>query len=196
MPKGEPRTEEQAQEMKRFLEQGAIVSLEPIARASSASAELIPPQSISLEIDATSALEKLGDRSGEQEGGGGTTVERVSILELEFQPPKVAPEYSITLFINKRDVNLGMSIEDPSFAGSVAFFCHGELSEGELVCMAHNEEPVIFRLPAKPNALDTSEGEPLIVTLLPVPLDERTPEQPLNVVATLEIARSEFVAPE
>jgi len=48
---------------------------------------------------------------------------RVTIV-LEFTELKAAEQFSVQLFLNRPEANARTSIDDPAFAGSIAFFLH------------------------------------------------------------------------
>ena len=191
MPKGEPRTEAEAQEMKTFLEEGAPVALEPVRRLTAVSDSLVAVRPLPLLVpDVATLVEELSSASEDE--GDRVTENRV-VLELEFASYRVLPSYSVAVFVGDRRAGAGTSIDDPSFVGSIAFLCHAELVDGEPVCMHHEDEPpTVFRLPVPAEALEAAGRGPLSVNLVPQAYEGRKPTEPLDVAVTLTVVRSEY----
>jgi hypothetical protein len=177
----EPSTEDEAQELKRFLEEGADVGLETIQRFATEPVSLRVPESVVISFPETADL--LGQISGQED------IE--VLLSLDFTDVSRVPEFAVGLFLNAPDADRSTPLEDPRFVTSVAFFCQSEERDGILVCVEHDGEPERFRIPLA-QALERNDvRDELSISLVPLPNPEgELSEQTLQVAGSVEIVRS------
>jgi hypothetical protein len=177
---GEPTTEGEAQELKRFLEQGAELSVETIDRFEAEPARLAVPETLVLSFPQTeSLLSELEDNE-----------ERQVLLSLEFAQHAISPTFAIALYLNIPDADTSTA-ESDSLIGSIAFFCHTEERDGVVFCVSHGDSPFGFRIPFTNTLKRTGSERELTVTLVPFAGPEQEPEpQTLAVRSFIELVVS------
>lgn len=164
----EPSTEEEAQEIRAFLEEGAEVALEVIETFpahEAVIADLNTPATIGFSVTTQDLLGRLR-----------ANVDTLAILDLEFPEGQNADQYFVHLFVDRDDATSDTNFMDPHFGGAFAFFCDvGEGQDSSHACFGHEgERPREQRdLTQVLGRLDDAEGE-LRVTLVLIPLPERT----------------------
>jgi hypothetical protein len=179
---GEPRTEEEAQELKRFLEEGAEVSLETVQRVEAAPTELESTHITGVRFPRAEDI--TGQVSPEETG-------TVAVLTLQFAHPVSVPAFSIGVFLNTTDADATTPFGVPGFVGIIAFFCHAEERQGELLCVDHGQEPISYRLPLTAVLERTGPPDDVTVALVPIPFPDRDIErQTLSVAGSIELVRS------
>lgn len=112
----EPKTEDDAQRIKRFLEAGGEVVLKEIDsfRADgTAAATLGQPGTLRIGASAAQVLRSLGAGAN-----------RRAILTVDVGDLKPAEQFSVAVFLNNPEVSARTSPQDPTFAGTFGFFFH------------------------------------------------------------------------
>jgi hypothetical protein len=155
-------------ELKKRLQKGAKVTLDQRSSFTAPKSELDGTQPVTLQVPGG---ENLAEKMSEL-GKDGTT--RVS-LEFSYSS---TPSFSVLVFINSPNANDKVATEDPGFVGSVSFFDH-QMGVG-------HEMTAVFRLPAA-NAAKANGHGPLEVTLVPVLLPGRQPQERQNVEVTTSV---------
>jgi hypothetical protein len=114
----EPKTEDEAQRLKRFLEGGGQVAITVVqAFDADGAARATIGQSATLKFPATaeSVLKVLA-------GGG----ERRVTITLDLSEVKASDQFIAAVFINRPDASVRTSLDEPGFAGTVGFFVHSQ----------------------------------------------------------------------
>jgi hypothetical protein len=124
-PIREPRTEEEAQDLKRYLERGATTSVEvlrtfePLRLPDS----LIEAVSVPFDLTVQDALAEL------------RTDEDQFLLNIEITGVSSSEDPPVLVFVNHPTVKPSTALTDPRFVAALAFFCHFEERDGLLVCV-------------------------------------------------------------
>lgn len=182
----EPATEEEARELRRFLEEGARTSIDEIDAfrgAAGMTAELGRPASIPFRV----ASSELAGRVREEP-------DNAVFLTISVDRVVGAGESVVHVFLNKEDANARTPLADSHLAGSFAFFCH-PVDQENFVCQVGGGErtELRFRFNVTSVLRRTAEEvrEPQ-ATFVVVPIDGRRPsEASVNVsAAELRLAMS------
>ena len=179
-PFDEPSTEDEAQELNRFLEQGAEVSLETVRRFTAERTSLTVPDPAAI------TFSPIGDMAAALEEAGGND----ALMRLEFNESSLTPDFAVGLFLNTPDADAATSAEVPGFLGSIAFFCHTEERDGVLVCVVHEDAPARYSIPLSRELQATDLGTKPTLTLVPFPIHAEVTTQTLEVVGSLDLVRS------
>lgn len=182
--RSEPTTEAEAQDLKEFLRSGAATEIETLDSFPAPQPTVLEvgrATDVPLQIDTPSLVGRL-----EEEGDTGN-----AMLELEF-PPDQPADLTVLVYLNAQ----GEVTEEPdegSLVGAVAFFCHGDTSNGQFVCVSPTPETLRYRFNAT-RALQQAgvpEGQ-VTANLLPVAVADREPErrQLQLTAARIELVRS------
>src|SRR5438552_13755846 len=121
----EPKTEDDAQAIKRFLQAGAHVEIkvvEAVKAQAGAQATMERPGSVTLPTT-IDHLVAAADASPS----------RRLTIEFEFTGVTATEPFSAAVFVNKVDASVQTSHEDPAFAGAVGFFMHSHEQGGPMV---------------------------------------------------------------
>ena len=176
----EPKTEEEAQRLQAFLEAGGETRLELVQ-------SFRAPEGAEVILDApgTLAFDTTGDeiRKVLLESG-----DRRVVLSLDVVGLDRTHDFDLYLLINRDLAPADVSPEEPSYLGSLAFFCEVDGPEGVLICPIDRENPLRFDLDftAKLEKLE-NPSERVRITLLIVPPSDRNIE-----VGALSIAAAEI----
>lgn len=111
----EPKTEEEAQRIKRFLEAGGDASVKDVQTfAADGTGRVTLAQPVTLKFGAT----------GEQVLRVATGADRRATIALELSEVKSSDEFFAAVFLNKPDASARTGLDDPAFVGTVSFFVH------------------------------------------------------------------------
>jgi hypothetical protein len=164
--------EQDAQRRRRFLEQGAPVSVEEERTYEPEQATLTNPTPLTVELpdtsDVTAQLAEDDDRE--------------AVLTLEFEHIAEPPDFGLVVFVNSPAANLDTPLTDPGYLGSIAFFHPA----------GGKHEATIVQLPAR-NAIEQTDTEgPLSITLVPAssPNAQISP-QAIDLTATIAVVNSQ-----
>jgi hypothetical protein len=182
-PFDEPTSDAEAEDLRRFLEQGAEVSLETIERFEAEPAILRVPEPAVMRFT-------VGDLGAVLEQTEGSDV----LISLEVSEEGLTPDLALSLFLNMPEADATTSIRDRGFLGSVAFFCHTEERDGIFVCIAHADAPARYSIPLTDGLEGTDLGNDPTLTIVPVPLLGEATRQSLQLSAAIEVVASS-VAP-
>jgi hypothetical protein len=112
----EPKTEDEAQRIKRFLEAGgemAVKEIESFRADGSAAATLGQPGALKFGASAAQVMRSVGALGN-----------RRAILTIDVSDLKPADQFSAAVFLNNPEASLRTSSQDPAFAGTFGFFFH------------------------------------------------------------------------
>jgi hypothetical protein len=124
-PIREPRTEEEAQDLKRFLERGATTSLEVLRTFEPLGLPTSLTEAVSVPFDLTvqAALAEL------------KTDEDQFLLNIEITGVSSTEDPPVLVFVNHPTAEPSTALTDPRFVAALAFFCHFEERDGLFVCV-------------------------------------------------------------
>lgn len=165
----EPKTEDEAKRLKAFLDAGAETSIELVK-------EFPAGKGVDAQLRAPGILDFAitGDEIRREVGQG---ADRRVILGLEVTGLDREHDFVVQLLINRDQATDEVSLDDPSLAGTIAFFCEIDGPEGVIICPIDPEKAIRFDLDvsARLDKLE-SAGDPFHVTLLLIPPTDRNPE--------------------
>jgi hypothetical protein len=166
----EPKTEDEAQRLKRFLDAGAETTVEVVQTFDSKG-----DVGAGLGKAGTLAFEASGDEMRKVVAGGS---DRRSLLNFQIDGIDRTHDYLAAFYLNREDATAETDPQSPGFAGAVGFFCEVEGPEGLIICPINPEQPLIYQLDIT-DALARLEqgGEPLRATLVLVPPADRQPQE-------------------
>jgi hypothetical protein len=134
----EPTNEDQTQDLKRFLENGAATSveeLEEFAGGTSVRATLAAPASVPFRVE----QQELAGRIQEAE-------ENQALLTVSVDRVEAPRDCLVHVFVNKPDADARTSLDDPHYAASFAFFCHTVAQRGnDFTCEIPGSDAVELR---------------------------------------------------
>lgn len=181
----EPKNEQEAQELKRYLERGGTVKLDRLRRAEAEHAALAATGPAVLPLPDSAAIVA-------QLANAGT--DTIGLLELTFSGVEETPGFAVRVFVNTPDADARTPTTAPGFVGKVAFFCHTTERGGKMVCVVHGEGLPTFRLNATEALRRTGSRGPATVTLVPIGRRGRKLDATaLDVTAAINLMRSEVV---
>jgi hypothetical protein len=131
----EPKTEDDAQRIKRFLEAGAhdeIREVESVKAQSGSQLTLERPGTVSFPATVQHIVDAMS-----------SSADRRAAIQLEFAGLTGSNGLSAAVFINKVDASLRTSVEDPAFAGLIGFFVPAHDMTGTMTGMT---DTVIYEL--------------------------------------------------
>ena len=181
----EPTSEDEAQDLKRFLERGAETSIEEIDRfpgGAGVTAALDKPVLVPFRVrlpELTSRLQEADDNQ--------------VFLTITVDRVEAAGESVVHVFLNKDDASAKTLLSDSHYVGSFAFFCH-TVDRDNFICeLASGEKTNLqFRFNVTSALSSTDDKGAPRVTLVVVPIDGRQPRAAsVNVsAAELTLAKS------
>lgn len=145
-PTSEPRTEEEAQQLQRFLKQGADTSLEITRTFEKVTANVSVPEPTELTISGTADLNKQSQ---------GNAV----VLTLTFGDLPPVLDFAFLIFVDEPDTADADAVTRPGYVGPIAFFGSEE--------HAAHAPPPTFVLPVTSQVQRASDAQDLTVTLVP-----------------------------
>ncbi len=176
----EPKTEEEAKALQAFLEAGAETRLELVQ-------SFPAPEGAEALLDAPGTL--VFDTTGDEVRKVLLeTSDRRVVLSLDVVGLDRTHDFDLYLLLNRDLAPVDVSPDEPSFLGSLAFFCEVDGPEGVLICPIDRENPLRFDLDftAKLERLENSSDR-IRITLQIVPPSDRNVE-----IGALSIAASEI----
>lgn len=180
-PFREPTTEKEAQELQRFLEQGAEVALETVLQTQAVEVEFRAPETAAVVFPDAEGLIREFSNAAEDLG---------LLLTLDVAHGPRVPDFALALLLNTPAAEAATPLNLPGFIGMVAFFCHAQNRRGELLCMDHGEEPARFQVPME-SAVNDSVPAEVVVTLVPIPYPDREiVKQTFTVAGSVSLVRS------
>jgi hypothetical protein len=175
----EPQTEDEAQRLKRFLEQGATTTIEVVQTFESrgdVGVELSKPGTLTFAATADD-VRKLAAAGSD----------RRMLLNFEVDKIDKEHEYSAAIFLNREDATAGTDPKTPGFAGAVGFFCEVEGPEGLILCPINAEQPLRYQLDVTDQLAQVEQGgDALRATLVLIPPADRKVE-----IGALHVARAD-----
>jgi hypothetical protein len=164
----EPTTENEAQDLKSFLEKGAQTGIEEVERFQGGvgvTVALEKPAAVPFRAE----LPELSRRIAEAD-------ENQVLLTISVDRVEAAGETVVHVFLNKDDANAKTSLSDSHYIGSFAFFCH-TVDANNFTCeVASGEKTELqFRFNVTSSLRRPEETGPPRATLVVVPIDGRTP---------------------
>jgi hypothetical protein len=164
----EPKTNDEAERLKKFLESGAAVSIEELkafGARGGIEASLDKPGTLVFETSADE-LVKLNDEGSD----------RRTLFEFDLAGIDRQHEYVVAVFLNNEHAT-DLDAKTPGFAGTIGFFCEVEGPEGVVICPIDQRNPLHYQLDVTDTLKTTGETSDLLrATLLLVPDPERKPE--------------------
>jgi hypothetical protein len=124
----EPKSEDDAQRIKRFLQGGGQLEInvvETVKSRAGAQSTFERPGTVTFPATIDHVVSAIG-----------TGLSRRATILLEFAGVAASDQFSAAVFINKLDASLQTSFEDPAFAGAVGFFVHSPDPGGSMAGMA------------------------------------------------------------
>ncbi len=166
--KGEPTTEKEAQDLKRFLEDGAQTSIEEIDRfegAAGVTAALDKPVSVPVRVEMPELSSRIKEADDNQ-----------VFLTVNVDRVEAATESMVHVFLNKDDANAKTLLSDSHYVGSFAFFCQ-RVDANSFVCDIGSGEKteLQFRFNVTSALRNVEEKGAPRVTFVVVPIDGRQP---------------------
>jgi hypothetical protein len=173
----EPRTDDEAQRLKKFLDAGAAVSIEEVKAFEAQGgieASLGKPGTLIFETTADE-LVKLNAEAAD----------RRTLFEFDLGGIDREHQYVVAIFLNNENAT-DLDAKVPGFAGTIGFFCQVEGPEGIVICPIDRNNRLHYELDVTDTMKTTGEtSDKLRGTLLLVPDPERKPE-----VGALQVAKA------
>jgi hypothetical protein len=164
----EPKSESEAQDLKRFLEKGARTSIEQIDSFQGGGAVTVAlekPASVPFRVEMPELSQRIEEADDNQ-----------VFLTIGVDRVEGAGESVVHVFLNKDDANAKTPLSDSHYVGSFAFFCHTVDANNftcELASGQRTELQFRFNVTSSMQRPDET-GQPR-ATLVVVPIDGRRP---------------------
>ena len=163
-PFTEPKTDEESQRLKAFLEKGARVSLETIETF-----QLTEPVVARLREPGTLKFDVSGERL--QGLAGDDPSKRVTVT-LDIGAVQNPQDVLVRVFVGNPDASEDIDPEDPSSRGGFSFFCELEGQDPSMLCPIEGSPLRVYGEISSALRDLRDPAESLIVSLVLVPLTE------------------------
>ena len=181
----EPTTEDEANDLKDFLEKGARTDIEEIDTfegARGVTVALGRPDTIPFRVETPELVQRVDEAEDNQ-----------VFLTVSVDRVEGATESLVHVFLNNEDAGPRTLLSDSSYIGSFSFFCHN-VDQQSFVCEVGSGERTAlrFRFNITSALKATDERAAPRATFVVVPIDGRQPRSAtVNVgAAELQLARS------
>jgi hypothetical protein len=181
-PRREPQTEDEAQELKRYLERGAATSLEVVRRFPSARLPDVLTQPVAVPFDVRGA-DLLGELTKDED---------LVLLDIEVTNVSSSSDPPVLVFVNSPAAGARTPATDPGFVAALAFFCHSQEQGGRFVCVMPQGGRFRFRVDATKAVRKAGTAlVPLTVNIVPVPFQGGETQAALRLAkAEIQLVRS------